>query len=365
MKQYLNLLKTIKEKGSYKEPARENMPGTTSLFGYQFRHNLKDGFPLLTTKKIYWKGVVMELLWFLRGDTNIKFLDDHGVKKMWHEDAYAYYCKLCKDAAVNPMSFAGFITSIEVDDLQNWTNLPHGFKLGNCGHQYGELWRNFNHAGIDQILEVIKSLLKNPYGRRHIVTAWNPERLDDMALNACHALFQFNCRKLTLDERIAIRGIFIEDQARYTLEMEIEESLDEDKIPKYYLDCQMYQRSADVFLGVPLNTASYALLIHVIAKICNMVPGHFIHSFGDVHIYDNHKEQVNLQLSREVKKLPILKLSEKFGQLFNSQIDVEWIVSSSKNLTLFFESLEFEDFKLEGYDPHPAIKADLSTGIKK
>jgi thymidylate synthase len=365
MKQYLNLINEITTKGTHKYPARLNMPGTTSIFGHQFRHNLKDGFPILTTKKISWKWLVIELLWFLRGDVNIKFLDENGVTGMWHQDAYNYYCKIYKEIGSNKelLSFERFVTCIEVEDIEGWIN-DSTYKLGECGSQYGKLWRNWNGSGVDQILDLIRGIIKNPEGRRYIVTAWNPETLNDMALNACHVLFQFNCRKLTFEERYRI---IEETESEVHYEGLHEDShisamlqLDEYNIPRYYLDCSMYQRSGDVFLGVPFNTASYALLTHIVAKLCNMVPGDLIHTFGDVHIYDNHKEQIELQLSRAPKKLPTLKLSDHFDEM-----NIDLILSSSENLTKFFELMNVSDFILEGYDPYPAIKADLSTGLKK
>jgi len=291
MKQYLKLLKDIKEKGTYKAAARENMPGTTSLFGYQMRFNLQEGFPILTTKKMYWKGIVAELIWFLNGDTNIKYLIDNGVN-IWNEDAYNYYLARCKDSRIeNPLSFDRFIDLIASHSNLTFLDiekLPDMYELGDCGSQYGKVWRNFGHEefefgekkGVDQIKNILHSLKNSPEGRRHIVTAIDPTKQHDLALYWCHAMFQFNCRKLTLKERVAEyeKKNYSEEERRthtpYDMSFTaLEEKLNELEIPKYYLDCQLYQRSADAVLGVPFNISSYALLTSIMAESCNMVPG--------------------------------------------------------------------------------------------
>lgn len=366
MKAYLDLLKTIQEKGTRKPAARTNMPGTTSLFGYQFRHNLQEGFPLLTTKKMFWKGVVVELLWFLRGDTNIKYLVDRGVN-IWNEDAYNYYLKKYNDPSnmnkTEPLSFEKFISVIKNDDSSGY---PVGFQLGDCGFQYGRVWRNWSiwklsenyfvnsgasfeakETGVDQITNLINGLRKSPESRRHIITAWDPAHDQDLALIWCHAMFQFNCRPLTWAQRteaaIKKHGVLPE--------LTGVDFFDNTGVPKYYLDCQLYQRSADVFLGVPFNIASYALLTHIIARMCNMIPGEFIHTFGDVHIYDNHQEAVKEQLSRTPSTLPKLEMAN----------NVNW----TGTIDDFIESVLINDFQLAGYDPQPVIKAELSTGMQK
>jgi thymidylate synthase len=382
MYQYLDLLQTIKEKGTHKPPAREGMPSSLSLFGYQFRHDLQEGFPLLTTKKMFWKGVVVELLWFLRGDTNIKYLVDNGCN-LWNEDAYNYYVKKCREENREDVGILQFEDFIELVKEGNLDSTIPNYKVGDCDNQYGKLWRSWeagtndglgnyyplgdNNCGyVDQIKDLIDGLKKNPMGRRHIITAWNPTTLDKMALNACHVLVQFNCRPLSdldrktlLSERPEWEGQFAnidEDPSG-----DIMETIDEVGIPKYYLDCQLYQRSADVFLGVPFNIASYALLAHIISRICNMVPGEFIHTFGDVHIYDNHMNAVNEQLTREPRKLPKLVFSEL----------VRWncIDDGGKPfepIELFKEGVLGEwEFSIQGYNPYPKIKAELSTGMKK
>lgn len=381
MQQYLELLKTIKKDGTYKPAAREGMPGTQSLFGYQFRHDLSKGFPLLTTKKMFWKGVVIELLWFLRGDTNIKYLVDNGVN-IWNEDAYNYYCKITKnqkervsfDAFLAIIKHAGEITSTGVYDIPNYS-------FGDCGFQYGRVWRNWSKferieqgdgkysnewVKIDQIENLINGLKTNPMGRRHIVTAWDPAHDNDLALTWCHAMFQFNCRPLTFEERATI---WLKNNSWNEKESTNwkEHVLDMSNIPKYYLDCQLYQRSADVVLGVPFNLASYALLTHLVAKITNMIPGEYIHTFGDVHIYDNHKEAVEEQLLREPKELPTLHVLERHSDHGTHPDHFEKYLVNRIDLDQFLSSLTRHDFRLEGYEPHPKLESEtiLSTGLVK
>ncbi|MBR6001966.1 MAG: thymidylate synthase [Bacteroidales bacterium] len=264
MKQYLDLLRHIREHGVIKTD--RTGVGTQSVFGYQMRFNLEDGFPLLTTKKVFLKGVIYELLWFLKGDTNIKFLTDNGVH-IWDE----------------------------------WAD-----ENGNLGSVYGKQWRSWEAADgrvVDQISDLVDLIRNHPDSRRMIVCAWNPGEIDKMALPPCHCLFQF----------------YVADGK---------------------LSCQLYQRSADVFLGVPFNIASYALLTMMLAQVCGLKPGEFVHTFGDVHIYKNHFEQVDLQLSREPRALPTMKINPEVKSIFD---------------------FRYEDFTLEGYDPWPAIKAPVAV----
>ena len=353
MKQYLDLLKDIKFKGTLKPSAREGMPGTISLFGHQFRHDLSKGFPSLTTKKLYWKGVVVELLWFLRGDTNLKFMIDNGVN-IWNEDGYNYYSKMHMEAGLEPLDrlpYDRFVSKIREGDLDYEDQIP-GYKLGDCGFQYGKVWRDWGGYGIeslDQIRNVINSLKNNPESRRHIVTAVDPENDKDLALYWCHSMFQFNCRP------IVYKNIDKELIGYDLRQSEVEGKVEELGLPKYYLDCQMYQRSADAFLGVPFNIASYALLTHIIAEICNMVPGDFVHTFGDVHIYEDHMEAVDVQLNRRPDVLPKLIINSEFWGL-DALLDTASVD--------FFKHIEIDDFQLEKYNPAPSIKAKLSTGLK-
>jgi thymidylate synthase len=264
MKQYHDLLRHILKYGSPKTDRTGT--GTVSVFGYQMRFDLEEGFPLLTTKKLHLKSIIYELLWFLKGDTNIKYLNDHGVR-IWNEWAAAD---------------------------------------GNLGPVYGKQWRSWakpNGQTVDQISQIVHTLKSNPDSRRMIVNAWNVGELEEMALTPCHCLFQF----------------YVADGK---------------------LSCQLYQRSADTFLGVPFNIASYALLTMMLAQVCDLRPGEFIHTFGDVHLYNNHIEQANLQLARSPKKLPKIKINPNVKSIFD---------------------FNFEDFELIDYVPDPHIKASVSV----
>ena len=264
MKQYHDLMKQVLEHGTIKTDRTGT--GTTSVFGYQMRFNLSEGFPMVTTKKLHIKSIIHELIWFLSGDTNIKYLKENGVS-IWDE----------------------------------WAD-----KDGNLGPVYGYQWRSWPSAEgkhIDQITQVINQIKKNPDSRRLIVSAWNVADVENMALPPCHAFFQF----------------YVADGK---------------------LSCQLYQRSADIFLGVPFNIASYALLTMMVAQVCNLQLGEFIHTLGDAHLYSNHIEQAKLQLSRETRKLPVMKINPEIKDIFD---------------------FKFEDFSLEGYDPHPHIKAAVAV----
>ncbi|WP_298597854.1 thymidylate synthase [Zoogloea sp.] len=264
MRQYLELMRHVAERGHRKNDRTGT--GTLSVFGWQMRFDLAEGFPLLTTKKLHTRSIIHELLWFLRGDTNIKYLKDNGVS-IWDEWA---------------------------DDN------------GELGPVYGKQWRSWeapDGRSIDQIAQLIEALKKNPDSRRHIVSAWNPSEVDRMALPPCHALFQFY-------------------------------------VAGGKLSCQLYQRSADIFLGVPFNIASYALLTLMVAQVCGYEPGDFVWTGGDCHLYVNHLEQARLQLSREPRALPQLRINPEVKDIF---------------------AFKFEDFTLEGYDPHPHIKAPVAV----
>ncbi len=296
MKQYLDLLSTILEEGVVR--GDRTGTGTKGVFGYQMRFNLAEGFPLLTTKKVFLKGVIHELLWFLRGDTNIKYLVDNGVH-IWDSDAFRYYNELCVKHGVLPVDLDTFLAAAGVESP------IEGYRFGDLNHVYGYQWRSWpkgNGEVIDQIARVIETLKTNPTSRRMIVSAWNVADVEDMALPPCHTMFQF----------------FVAEGK---------------------LSCQLYQRSADTFLGVPFNIASYALLTMMIAKECGLELGDFVHTLGDAHLYLNHLEQANEQLSREPRALPRMVLNPDVKSIFDYR---------------------YEDFTLEGYDPHPAIKAPLS-----
>ena len=312
MKQYQRLLQDILIKGTLKGSSRKNMPNTMSLFGTRIEHDMADGYPLLTTKKMYWKGIVHELLWILRGDTNIKYLVDNNVN-IWNQDAYRWYLKTFKDIGIEPYvktieDFVITIKNTQSEDLDIYGD----YKLGDLGKVYGAQWRNQN--GIDQVKICLKRLSEEPLGRYAIIDGWNPSDFDQMSLPPCHLLYQFNCRP--------IKGTSV-----------------------FYLDLQMYQRSCDAFLGVPFNIASMALLLLIFSKVLNYIPGKIIWIGGDTHIYDNHLNQVNEQLSRGPLELPGMAIVKKL----NSLRDIE-------NLTI-------EDFVLSDYKSHPKIIAELKTGL--
>ncbi len=264
MTPYLDLMRHVFEHGAAKSDRTGT--GTRSVFGWQMRFDLGTGFPLLTTKKLHLRSIIHELLWFLQGDTNIRYLKENGVR-IWDE----------------------------------WADAN-----GDLGPVYGHQWRHWKTQDgreIDQIVQLVEGLKKNPDSRRHIVTAWNPSDVDRMALPPCHALFQF----------------YVADGK---------------------LSCQLYQRSADIFLGVPFNIASYALLTLMLAQVCGYQPGDFVHTLGDAHLYSNHLEQVQLQLAREPRALPTMRLNPEVRDIF---------------------AFRFEDFTLEGYDPHPHIAAPVAV----
>ncbi|MBO5972976.1 MAG: thymidylate synthase [Alistipes sp.] len=296
MKQYLELLDKICREGVVR--GDRTGTGTKGIFGYQMRFDLRDGFPLVTTKRLFLKGVIYELLWFLRGDTNIKYLVDNGVH-IWDSDAFRYYNELCVRHGVLPVDKDTFLAAAGVESP------IEGYRFGDLNNVYGYQWRSWptgDGGAIDQIKRVIETIKHNPNSRRMIVSAWNVADVDSMALPPCHTMFQF----------------FVAEGR---------------------LSCQLYQRSGDTFLGVPFNIASYALLTMMIAKECGLEPGEFVHTLGDAHLYLNHLEQAEEQLSREPRNLPTMVLNPSVSSIFD---------------------YTFEDFTLEGYDPHPAIKAPLS-----
>ena len=298
MKQYLDLLTRIKTEGAVKTDRTGT--GTKSVFGHQMRFDLSQGFPLLTTKKVFLKGIIHELLWFLNGDTNIKYLVDNGVH-IWDNDAYRYYNELCVKEGVLPVSMEEFLRAAQ-DGIESPIE---GYKFGDLNHVYGYQWRSWprpNGEAIDQIQQTVDLIKNNPDSRRIIVSAWNVADVEKMALPPCHTLFQF----------------YVADGK---------------------LSCMLYQRSADTFLGVPFNIASYALLTMMMAQVCGLEAGEFVHTLGDTHLYLNHFEQVDEQLSRTPRALPKMKINPEVKSIFD---------------------FKYEDFELEGYDPHPIIKAPMS-----
>ncbi len=290
MQNYLDLCRYVLENGTKREDRTGT--GTISTFGYQMRCDLEKGFPLLTTKKVYFKAVLGELLWIISGSTNIRPLVLQNIR-IWNEWPYEAY-KKSQDYQGETMD--EFIQKIKEDE-------EFALKYGDLGPVYGKQWRD--SYGVDQLLEVEKSIKENPFSRRHIICAWNPSQIDQMALPPCHAFVQF----------------YVSGDGKK-------------------LSCQLYQRSADLFLGVPFNIASYATLLIMMAHVCNLEPGEFIHTFGDVHIYLNLVEQVKTQLERTPRPLPQLKIKRKV----NSILD-----------------FKFDDFELVGYDPYPKIEGKVSV----
>ena len=352
MKQYLDLLSDILGKGTNKLPARKNMPSTKSLFGTRMEFDMRDGFPLITTKKIYTKGIIAELLWFLRGDTNIKYLVDNNVN-IWNQDAYRWYLNfintmvepdydyLMDDPNENKtrkFTIEEFVAAIRRGDLGD----DPDYKLGDLGKVYGSQWRNQN--GIDQVQSVIDRLNSDPMGRYAIIDAWNPSEFSEMALPPCHLLYQFNCREIGFWDRVKFMYVDGAISTAGDLEL-VEDEMNEFGVPKYYLDLQMYQRSCDTFLGVPFNIASASLLLHLIAKVVNMIPSKFVWVGGDTHIYENHFEQVDEILTREPLTLPQLEINKE--------------ISSLKDL----EQLQISDINIVNYRHHSPIKAELKTGL--
>jgi len=293
MKQYKELLQHILDHGDKKEDRTGT--GTISTFGYQMRFNLQDGFPLLTTKKVHLKSIIHELLWIISGSTNIKYLVDNNVR-IWNEWPYQIFVK---SEDYNGESMKEFVERIKTDDAFAAT-------YGELGPVYGRQWRHFEGPDgkyVDQLAEVIEQIKTNPSSRRLIVNAWNPPLVPEMALPPCHMMFHFYVRNNKLS-------------------------------------CQLYQRSADTFLGVPFNIASYALLTMMVAQVCDLEPGDFVHTLGDAHIYVDHLEQVNLQLSRDCKPLPTMKINPLVKEI---------------------DQFKYNDFILENYHPHPLIKGKVSV----
>ena len=344
MKQYLDLLDNILSNGVKKSSGRENMPDVIGISGGIVKMDLTKGFPLLTTKKMFFKGIIHELLWMLRGQTNIKYLVDNGVN-IWSSDAYRWYLKFHDKSAmaVNPLSMEKFIESIKDNQLEYQPYSIDQYKLGDLGKVYGKQWRDQN--GVDQIADLVDSLQNRPFSRYHILDAWNKADFKDMALPPCHLLYQFIVRPLTIDERKEIwykKYPTSDDVQNLTQQI-----FDVGTIPKFYLDLNMYQRSCDTFLGVPFNLASMSLLLTIFAKVTNMVPGVATWIGGDVHIYQDHIPAIKEQLTRTPKELPRLEILKDLKTLED------------------IENLTIDDFDLLDYNPEPAIKAELFTGIKK
>jgi len=315
---------------------------------------MTDGLPLLTTKKMFWKGIVHELLWFLRGETNIKYLVDNGVQ-IWSNDAYRWYLKFFKESSeqdkeegldkIKELSLEDFVNVIKTNSsetLKSWFGSKIDYSLGDLGKVYGYQWRNQN--GVDQIRDVIEGLRDNPYSRYHIIDAWQKSDFKEMALPPCHLLYQFIVRPLSEEEKIqwVMKNTNVEMENLYIYEETFKKTT-----PKFYLDLNMYQRSCDTFLGVPFNIASMSLLLMIIAKTANMIPGVATWIGGDTHLYLPHIEIVKEQISRAPLELPKMKIDKEL----NSLDDIL--------------ALTIDDFQLDNYKYHPSLKAELFTGLKK
>ena len=342
MKQYLDLLQNILDNGVEKESGRANMPNTIGISHGVIQMDLSDGFPLLTTKKMAWKMIIHELLWFLRGDTNIKYLVDNNVH-IWDGDAYRWYLKKYHERAsgeeLTKEEFIELIKNPTCDgkpELPYWTeNNGQRYTLGDLGKVYGYQWRNQN--GVDQIKDVLDGLKTNPYSRYHIIDGWNKADFKDMALPPCHLLYQFIVRPINQTK----------EEIKEYYEKNFDLILKDEEIPTFYLDLNMYQRSCDTFLGVPFNIASMSILLKIMANAANMLPGVATWIGGDTHLYVDHIPQVKEQLSREPYPLPELWINKKLNTL-------EDILS-----------LTIDDFELEDYEYHDSIKAELFTGVAK
>jgi thymidylate synthase len=352
-KQYQDLLKTILEHGVEKRDRTGT--GTRSIFGYTIRHNMSEGFPLLTTKKMAWKTMVTELLWFLRGDTNIKFLVDNGCH-IWDGDCFFHYLKNVDDTIKNKFGIGPIIYGKE--EFINKIKTDDGFakKWGELGPIYGKQWRSWQddfgpnrlplfppNNKIDQIANLINDLKTNPDSRRLMVNAWNVGELDQMVLPPCHYGFQVYTRELSLKERLNLISTVIGEEKIRTHEDNLAR-VDKLNIPTRSISLMWNQRSVDTFLGLPFNIASYGLLLEIIAKEVNMVPDQLIGNLGDVHLYLNHIEQAKEQIDREPFELPKLGMDYREGEY-------------DKNLTDFVP----DDFYLIDYQSHPTIKAPLSN----
>ena len=363
---YKVLLQKILDEGVRKQTRNGEV---LSIFSHQIRHNMVEGFPLLTTKKMAWKSIVTELLWFLRGDTNIKYLVDNDCH-IWDGDAWSNYKRKTLDRFMNDTTIAGYaITSKEEFINKIKTDNEFAKQWGELGPIYGKQWREWTNlkqvdewewkydlnGPIDQIANLISELKTNPDSRRLMVNAWNVGELDQMVLPPCHYGFQVYTRELGYEERYDIHRKYItEDKLDLLFELATNENLDKLGVPKRAISLMWNQRSVDTFLGLPFNIASYALLLEIIAKEVNMVPEDLIGNLGDCHLYNNHIEQAKEQLTRSAYELPKLHINTEFWQTESGECGVGALKTDLKGF-------EIDDFQIENYKSHPSIKAPLSN----
>ena len=350
MKQYLDLLQKILHEGREKESGRVNMPNTLGISHGVIQMDLNDGFPLLTTKKMPWKLIVHELLWFLRGETNIKYLVDNNVN-IWNGDAYRWYLKIMKDINYDPhfKTQEDFIEAIKTQP-DGYLGEPGHYNLGDLGKVYGKQWRDQN--GVDQVKDVIDGLKSNPYSRYHIIDAWNKADFKDMALPPCHLLYHFIVKPFNNNDVVHYLNKYylMYDQKPWNDNLIIdnggyEKICEQYGVPKFYLDLSMYQRSCDTFLGVPFNLASMSTLLMLIATVSGMEPGVATWIGGDVHLYLDHIPVVEEQLTRIPYRLPELKFNKNIKTLDD------------------ILALTVEDFQLVNYHCHDVLKGELFTGV--
>lgn len=335
-REYCNLLKEILDYGRYKQSRAGE---TISLFGRSMRFNLQDGLPLLTTKKVFYKGIIHELLWFLNGDTNIKYLVENNVH-IWDDDAYRWYCTLSKEHEEVPYNKETFLKFVLLGSTHNFNEKEYTY--GDLGPVYGKQWRAYGNSEFDQIRNIVETLKTNPNDRRMLCIAFNPDVLGEVALPPCHMMFQFYTYELQPIERLAwlcehSNGEY--DEWKSTTH----EKMDELNVPRHTLSCAFTMRSNDFCCGNPYNIAQYAMLTYMLCEVCNMVPGELVYNGGDVHVYTNHIKGAKEQLSRNGSEvIPKLKFNRKVTDI---------------------NDFKYEDFIIEDYYPDPSIKYELNVGL--
>jgi len=407
--QYIDLLNACLDRQNLlKEEARNNMPKTMSVFGPQHMYDLRNGYPLIGTKRIDIKNVAYELLWFLRGESNIKFLVDRGCN-IWSKDAYRFYIECMKymeepdydlcvedvhSSSIRLLTYEEFITAIketkdEFDLPKLSVNRSYSYVLGSCGYTYGVKWRGWkgdtivkmtngrfdlNHETVDQIRNLLVSLHEHPYSRRHMLTALDPAHADVTAVYWCHPFSQYNVEKIpigVLADKLLnanyVWSLLLEYEKKAVIEHDVSAIYticESYGIPTNYIDCKVYQRSADVFLGLPYNIASYSMLLIIFGDILGYEPRYFIHTIGDAHLYENHIEQAKIQIQRTIPNVPILNINTEFW--YDNEMSVADKIDRFLDIILYEDFVKCfveEDLQLLNYNPHPPIKGELSVGL--